>query len=696
MMRRPLMDDRILATLPVLIACVFVSLTVGFLERPDYSIALMLGVIAGGLTDMDHRISGRLQNLLFMLIAFSAASIAVQLARGHAWAMVAVMTTIAFAATFLGSLDGRYRTLAFGTLTVALYTILSEQQNISWPLHTLLLISGTLIYQLCTLVFHLLYPQRPVQTALAAAYGALADYIAAKAAFFDPDERDHLDEAEARLADKSQHVITTFNQCRDALFVRLGRQTLQARSQRQLRDYFIAQDIHERISSSHTDYRELTATLAHSDTIFRIARLIRLQSRACGRMARALLQENPYRHDPILDRALTGLQHAWQQRPAAAPDVERIITNLARINTQLNRLASENYADDPPPDARLAMPRITSLDEALRTLAQHLTLQSPYCRHALRTAILAFASTLAIETLHLPIGYWILLTAIFVIQPNYAATQSKVRQRISGTVAGVLVGALIPILAPSPITLLTLQTLAITLFFHFRAKSYSHSTFFITIQVFIGFAVAGHPPENLLLARLGDTLLGVGIAWLGVHFLWPDWRYYSLTSLSKAALESLAAYLRAILSQHRGAQIDSIDYRISRRRAHENAAILAKYAADSTRDPTRYHYGNAQTVVQHNYRILANLSALGASRPDNQQNDHPALEYHHAESIAALLESTLRLDSAALDARIKSLCQTANDASPANRQLQHILDHLTALHATLLGTKEASQSVSSQ
>ncbi|MDO4777095.1 MAG: YccS family putative transporter [Cardiobacteriaceae bacterium] len=685
MMRRPLIDDRILATLPVLIACVLVSLIVSLLERPDYSIALMLGVIAGGLTDMDHRISGRLQNLLIMLIAFSAASIAVQLARGHAWAMVAVMTTIAFAATFLGALDGRYRTLAFGTLTVALYTILSEQQSVSPPLHTLLLVSGALLYQLCTLAFHLLYPQRPVQTALAAAYGALADYIAAKAAFFDPDERDHLDEAEARLADKSRHIIATFNQCRDALFVRLGRQTLQARSQRQLRDYFIAQDIHERISSSHSDYRELTATLAHSDTLFRIARLIRLQSRACGRMARDLLRETPYRHDPILDRALTGLQHAWQQRPAAAPDVERIIANLARINTQLSRLASENHADDPPADARLAMPRITSPGEALRTLAQHLTLQSPYCRHALRTAILAFASTLAIETLHLPLGYWILLTAIFVIQPNYAATQSKVRQRISGTVAGVLAGALIPVLAPSPVTLLTLQTLAITLFFHFRAQSYSHSTFFITIQVFIGFAVAGHTPDHLLLARLGDTLLGVGIAWLGVHLLWPDWRYHSLAALGKAALESQAAYLRAILAQHQGAQTDDIDYRISRRRAHENAAILAQYAADSARDPARYHHNAAQTIVQHNYRILASLSALGASRPDSQQGNHPAPEHTCAENIAALLENSPRLDSATLDARIEPLRQNANNASPAERQLQRILDHLTALHGALLG-----------
>ena len=46
-----------------------------------------------------------------------------------------------------------------------------------------------------------------------------------------------------------------------------------------------------------------------------------------------------------------------------------------------------------------------------------------------------------VELLDLKLGYWILLTALFVCQPNYSSTKSRVNQRIIGTILGVLVSA---------------------------------------------------------------------------------------------------------------------------------------------------------------------------------------------------------------------------------------------------------------
>lgn len=85
------------------------------------------------------------------------------------------------------------------------------------------------------------------------------------------------------------------------------------------------------------------------------------------------------------------------------------------------------------------------------------------------------------------LGYWILLTTVFVCQPNYSATKVRLRQRIIGTILGVVVGSLLPYLNPTLELKLGLVVLTSTLFFFFRSNNYSFSTFFITLQVLLSF-----------------------------------------------------------------------------------------------------------------------------------------------------------------------------------------------------------------
>ncbi|HFA7390890.1 TPA: hypothetical protein WMU43_002265, partial [Neisseria gonorrhoeae] len=60
------------------------------------------------------------------------------------------------------------------------------------------------------------------------------------------------------LAMSNTGVITAFNQCRSALFYRLRGKHRHPRTAKMLRYYFAAQDIHERISSAHVDYQEMS------------------------------------------------------------------------------------------------------------------------------------------------------------------------------------------------------------------------------------------------------------------------------------------------------------------------------------------------------------------------------------------------------------------------------------------------------
>jgi uncharacterized membrane protein YccC len=207
-----------LTNLPMLVSMVLAALWVWYTKNTLESSALFLGIIAGGLVDLDDGFTGRLRNLFFTLVYFALAATAVQLTYGRAMGFSLLMVCAAFGLTMAGAIDMRYRTIAFGTLLVMLYTVLTYTLQLPWYTNPLMLICGTSLFSLCTLVLHLIFPNRPVQDNLANAYATLAEYMLVKAQFFDPDEADFLPEKEFKLAMQNTAVINGFNQCRTALF----------------------------------------------------------------------------------------------------------------------------------------------------------------------------------------------------------------------------------------------------------------------------------------------------------------------------------------------------------------------------------------------------------------------------------------------------------------------------------------------
>ena len=129
---------------------------------------------------------------------------------------------------------------------------------------------------------------------------------------------------------------------------------------------------------------------------------------------------------------------------------------------------------------------------------------------------MVFLCCAIVEFFQFNLGYWILLTAVFVCQPNYSATKVRLRQRIIGTILGVIIGSLLPYLNPTLEMKLGLMVVTSTLFFFFRSNNYSFSTFFITLQVLISFDVMGFDTQSALFPRLIDTVLGSAIAWFAV------------------------------------------------------------------------------------------------------------------------------------------------------------------------------------
>jgi uncharacterized membrane protein (TIGR01666 family) len=397
------------------------------------------------------------------------------------------------------------------------------------------------------------------------------------------------------------------------------------RSTRQaLHYYFAAQDIHERASSSHIQYQTLREHFRYSDVMFRFQRLLSMQSQACAQLSRAILLREPYQHDGRfervflhLDAALARIKNSGETTPEHVKALGFLLDNLRAIDAQLAAIES----GQPHPQShgetenQLADDSLNGLHDVWLRLRQNVTPESALFRHAVRMSVVLCIGYAFIHLTGLQHGYWILLTSLFVCQPNYNATRHRLSLRVIGTLIGVAIGLPVLYFVPSQEGQLLLIVITGVLFFSFRTVQYAHATMFITLLVLLCFNLLGEGFE-VAIPRIIDTLIGCAIAWAAVSFIWPDWRFRNLASVTEKAFNANCRYLDAILEQYHQGRDNRLAYRIARRNAYNRDAELASVVSNMSSEP-----GTSPELREVAFRLLclnqtfiSYISALGAHR----------------------------------------------------------------------------------
>lgn len=478
-------------------------------------------------------------------------------------------------------------------------------------------------YNLLTLSGHLIFPIRPLQDNLARSYEQLARYLELKSRLFDPDLEDESQAPLYDLALANGQLVATLNQTKVSLLTRLRGDRGQRGTRRTLQYYFVAQDIHERASSSHIQYQTLRDQFRYSDVMFRFQRMLSMQAQACQKLSRAILLREPYQHDAHFERAFMHLDAALDRVRASGASDEQInalgflLNNLRAIDAQLATIESVQTTAPAGSNTEtlLADDRLGGLNDIWLRLRRNMSPESALFRHAVRMSLVLCAGYAFIQFTGLQHGYWILLTSLFVCQPNYNATRHRLALRIIGTLVGVAIGLPVLLLVPSIEGQLVLIVLTGVLFFAFRNVQYAHATMFITLLVLLCFNLLGEGFE-VALPRIIDTLIGCAIAWAAVSFIWPDWKFRNLPRVLDRAMNANCRYLDAILEQYHQGRDNRLAYRVARRDAYNRDAELASVVSNLSTEP-RADGAQRETAFRLlclNHTFTSYISALGAHR----------------------------------------------------------------------------------
>lgn len=152
------------------------------------------------------------------------------------------------------------------------------------------------------------------------------------------------------------------------------------------------------------------------------------------------------------------------------------------------------------------------------------TLRNDYVRHAVRLTVIMSLAVYVSDLTTFPHDYWVPMTIAWVAKPDRDGTATRIVARISGTIAGVLLAALLiePLDTDQPIIAIVVGCAA-GLAVGFVLANYAVAVIGVTMLVVGLFTFDGDPVGQTIVLRIILTCIAGVMAFLA-SYLWPPYR----------------------------------------------------------------------------------------------------------------------------------------------------------------------------
>lgn len=242
---------------------------------------------------------------------------------------------------------------------------------------------------------------------------------------------------------------------------------------------------------------------------------------------------------------VSGEVPGWQQE-----DVLRIAGALAGQLRSVLRIADRRTGSPSESEFKShARPRYhrRRLGDVALTVRANLSWQSEVFRHAVRLAVTLAVSMAIFKLSGLPHGYWIALTALLVLRPDFATTAVRGLSRVAGTLVGAgLATLVVAAIKPDNTGLTVMFGVASCLAFLIVRVNYAVFSACVTAYVVFLLGFEQIPAVTTAGDRALSTVIGGGLA-IAVYFLWPTWQSRSIGPRLAELFDAQARYAEGVL-----------------------------------------------------------------------------------------------------------------------------------------------------
>lgn len=357
-------------------------------------------------------------------------------------------------------------------------------------------------------------------------------------------------------------------------------------------------------------------------------------------------------------------------------ELARAIKHLVEQFLMLAEIVSELRSGQPnlraPPEARFG-PRPQTF-RPITEIRNSLSFRSTSFRHALRLGTATTLAALLASVFHIGRAYWIPMTVVLVLKPNFGGTLQRSVQRITGTLLGALLAALLLFFCRDPWLLVLGVAVLAGATFTLRNSNYGLFAMALTplVMLMLDLAHPGTVTDSFL--RIFHTMIGSLLALLCGYLLFPALEVRRFPAQIAAAIRAEAAFLRAFGKLVLGKeQRPMAEFRRDAAVAVSNARTAGERLLAEP-PHLRGDVEAALTAVNYCRQILHALAAI---------SDYPAREPirlqpgHAAELLLRLIETL----AGTLEDLAASL-QAGTDPEQLQRKLSALTDELEELVRT--------------
>ncbi|WP_172657278.1 FUSC family protein [Myxosarcina sp. GI1] len=359
-----------------------------------------------------------------------------------------------------------------------------------------------------------------------------------------------------------------------------------------------------------------------------------------------------------LERSIEALEHQWQSVRdrihqqtlkiqtsdyAELVNLRKIVTSLTKLSQQIHTDAeiatNLSFSSTPSNSFFLTQPQPSFWWD---TIKNNFNFRSVSFRHALRLAAIVITAQLIAYVLPISRGYWITLTALVALKPNFGGTFQSTGQRVLGTIVGSIIGIVLVTQIHNSVAIASLVLLLMFGAMSLRSLSYSIFITLLTPVIILLLNVIGVGDWKIGILRIIDSLIGGGLALLGSYLLFPNWEKEQLPTQLEQTIQANLAYFQAVISIYLAKNNDgeSSLQRSRHRAALENAN--AEAAAQRLFSEPRHIRGEIEpvmTLMLYIRSFFSSVTALSEHLAELSEENRFAHIEDLTEAIARVLDN---------------------------------------------------------
>lgn len=641
-------SDGLRTTLAILLP----ALIFGQLHTFNTGLMLSLGALCVSITDIpgpwQHKRNGMLACavLVFLVVLITG------FARMNTYTLGLEILLLSFFFSMFAVYGNRAVSVGSAALLALILMMDRPMQTLEVLQYSGLILVGGLWYMAIGLLSFRLMPYRLAQQALGESVHEIAKFLAIKARFYDT--RTDLKENYKALVNQQVLVSEKQETVREILFK--SRQMVEEPTDmgRMLVLIFVdTVDLYEQISAMYYDYASLRKRFGHTGVLALISALISDLVIELDELGLSIQSNQSYTPSadfgPRLEQLKIRIDALGETEKTESNLVlKKILINFRNLHSRIEDIRNllANQADNQKD--RWISPDYTRFVSTQRIDPQpfvsNLSFSSSVFRHSLRMALACLAGFVLMNLLaYGKHSYWVLLTITAILKPAFSLTRQRNYERIIGTLAGGLLGALILILVQNEIVKFMFMLLFMLGLYSFQRKNYIVMVVCVTPFVLILFNFMGLGFLDIAEERVLDTLIGCGIAFGVGYMVFPNWESEQVTGHMVALLKANQHYLSQLAQTLVGKHVPLPEYKLARKEVYVSSANLSAAFQRMLSEPRSKQRSQSELLefVVLNHIVSSNIATIASELIHQPSGAYPVEVVKPVKKALSFLQSAV-------------------------------------------------------